>query len=384
MKTMDDYDFLGKRVLLRVDINSPVVDGKIQDNPRIVAHAMTIKELAEKGAKVIVIAHQGRPGDKDFTNLKQHAKLLENHTGMLVRFVSDITGVANAAESMKKGEIMLLDNVRKMEDEFSEEPENTLLVKTLFRMADVYVNDAFSASHRPHASIVGFKNLLPCIAGRVMEVELSALKNIEESIPPVVLVLGGAKPENSIKLMESRLNYDIALTCGIVGELFLIAKGHDLGKTRTFLTEKGFDKFLVSIKKLETENKKIITPLDVAYDDNGRKEASVLKMPHDKILYDIGSETIGEYRSAIKHAGTVIMNGWAGMAEDKKFRKGTQELLKAVAESEAYSLVCGGHTTEFIEELKIPKSSFSHISIAGGAMLAALAGEKLPGVEALG
>ncbi len=382
MKTMDDYEFSGKRVLLRIDINSPVVNGKIQDNPRIKEHSETIKELSNKEARVIILAHQGRPGDKDFTGLEQHSKLLEKYVGKKIFFVDDIIGkkAKDTIDRMKNGDIVLLDNVRSLADE--KEPEDSSLVKNLLNYGDIFINDAFSVSHRKHASVVGFKKLLPSFAGRLMEKELKALKELEEAIPPVVIVLGGAKPENSIKLMEGKLKYDIILTGGIIGQLFLISKGHNLGTTRDFLTKNGYDKFLIKMKKIESENKKIITPLDVAYDDNGRKEAIVLKLPSKGIISDIGKETMEEYSSAIKYAGTVIMNGWMGIAEDEKFSKGTEKILRAIAESNAYSLVCGGHTTEFIDDKKIPRT-FSHISLAGGAMLTALSGEKLPGVDAL-
>ncbi len=383
MKTLSDYNFSGKRVLLRIDINSPVSDGIVHDNPRIAEHARTIQELAGQNARVILLAHQGRPGDKDFCGLEQHAKLLEKHTGMKIIFEKDVTGekAQEAIRKLRDGETLLLDNIRFSEEEFSETPEETDLVKTMSMLADVYVNDAFSASHRPHASVIGFRSM-PSFAGRAMESELNALKSVCKPSKPLVMVLGGAKPEDSIKIMSGK-KADLILTGGVIGQLLLIAKGIDMGETRPFLARSGFDRFLVEMKRLEVENKNIAAPLDAAYDENGRREISVLRLPVSKVLYDIGQQTIEEYKTAIRNAGTIILNGTMGMAENAKFRKGTEEIVKAVAESEAYSLVCGGHTTEFISKMGLEKK-FSYVSLAGGAMLAALAGEKLPGVEALG
>jgi phosphoglycerate kinase len=382
--TMDDFNFSGKRILLRVDINSPVVNGVVQDSQRIRSHAETIKELMSKGARLIILAHQGRLGDKDYTNLEQHAKLLSKHVGKEVKFVADVYG-KKAIEQIRKlrnGEALLLDNVRSVKVEKEklkpEEFAKTDYIKALSSEADVFVNDAFSVSHRSQASVVGFTEL-PAIAGRVMVKELNTLKGIEKSEKPFTLIFGGAKPEDRFKLIK-KCGFDFVLTGGIIADLFLIANGKKLGKSDE-LIDKNYKDFLPAAKQLLSE--KIKMPTDFAVDDNGRREISIKELPIDKDLEDIGSRTIEEYKKIISRSKTILVGGTMGVVEKNSMQKGTVEILKAVADSDAFSILGGGHAEESLEKFGIPANKFSYISLAGGALVAYLAGEKLPGVEIL-
>ncbi|MGC8812025.1 MAG: phosphoglycerate kinase [Candidatus Aenigmatarchaeota archaeon] len=397
--TLDEAKVANKTVLLRVDINVPYDEQKkqIQDSERIREHAKTIKELAEKNAKVIVLAHQGRKGDPDFIHLDQHAILLSKYTGKEVQFVDDIIGekAIKKIKALKPGEILLLDNVRFLDEETEEksskEHAKSRIVKTLSKFADIFVNDAFSASHRSHASIVGFTEVLPSYAGRVMEKEL---KSEERALDPLginIFVLGGAKPDDCLNIIEYMFknkpgSIEKVLTCGTVGEIFLAAKGYDLGKeTKEFFAKKGFDKLICQAKKLiERYELEIELPVDVAFEENGkRKEIPVKDLPVEKILQDIGSETAKKYGEIIKSARTVVVKGPAGVYEKQGFELGTKLILEAIANSKAFSLIGGGDTLVAMEKLGLDKSKFSYISLGGGALITSLSGKEMPGVEAL-
>jgi phosphoglycerate kinase len=397
--TLDEAKVANKTVLLRVDINVPydVEKKQIQDSERIREHAKTIKELAEKGAKVVILAHQGRKGDPDFIHLDQHAKLLSKYVGKEVQFVDDIIGekAIKKIKALKPGEILLLDNVRFLDEETEEKNSKqhakSKLVQKLSKVVDIFVNDAFSASHRSHASIVGFTEVLPSYAGRIMEKEL---KSEERALDPLginVFVLGGAKPDDCLNIMDYMFknrpgSIEKVLTCGTVGEIFLAAKGYDLGKeTKEFFVKKGFDKLIEQAKSLlEKYELEIELPVDVAFEENGmRKEISVKDLPVEKLLQDIGSETAKKYSEIIKSARTVVVKGPAGVYEKQGFELGTKLILEAIANSKAFSLIGGGDTLVAIEKLGIDKNKFSYISLGGGALITALSGKEMPGVEAL-
>lgn len=395
--TLDDIDVKGKTVLIRVDINSPFDSStkKISDNERVREHSKTIKELSDKKAKVVILAHQGRRGNPDFTHLDQHVKLLERHVGKKIQFIDDIVG-AKAIEKIKAlrvGEVLLLDNVRFLEDEAEEkspkEHSNSQLVKNLAPLADVFVNDAFSVVHRSHASVVGFTKGLPSYAGRVMEKEIMASEQALKPKHPTVYIFGGAKPDDCLGIMRFMLQnktLDTTLTCGVIGELFLLAKGHDLGKaTMEFLEKKDFTKLAEESRTLLRQYKdKIRIPLDVAIDENGkRKELPVESLPANSQLMDVGSKTVKNYGEIIKKAKTIVVKGPAGVYETPGFEIGTRMILEEIEKTKAFSLVCGGDTTVAMEKLGIGKEKFSYVSIAGGALITYLSGNPLPGIEAL-
>jgi len=395
-KTMDDYNFEGKTAILRVDINLHYDPEKKQlhVSDRLIEAAKTIKELCDKKAKVIILAHQGRKGDPDFISLRQHAELLSKYVGKKVEFVDSIIDekAISKIKSLKYGDALLLENVRFLEDEdvekSPEEHKNSSLVKALEPLADVFVNDAFSASHRSHSSIVGFVNL-PKVAGRLMERELKSLEKITNPKRPNVYILGGAKPDDCIKIMNYGLEkgiIDKVLACGVLGELFLIAQGFELGEeTESFLKKEKFYDFAEGLEEtFKKYNDRIFVPLDVAIKNGGkRKEVDVVDLPADGMIKDIGKQTISMFKEIIKEAGTIVVKGPAGVYEEKGFEKGTKEILKAVASSNAFTLIGGGDTSTALDELKLDKAKYSYISLAGGALINYLSGKKLPGVEIL-
>jgi phosphoglycerate kinase len=396
--TIDNVDVRGKTVLVRVDFNSPVdpETKKLLDDTRIKAHGeTTLKELSEKGAKVVVLAHQGRPGDPDFIPLKQHAERLSEFLGKPVKYVDDLYGeeAKKAIKDLKDGEVLVLKNTRTYPEERKSKPPEehakSEFIKELAPLADLFVNDAFSAAHRSHASVVGFTAVLPSVAGRIMERELKALTRVLESPEkPSVFILGGAKADDSLKISQYVLENGIAdyvLTGGITGHLFMVAKGVDLGKPNMELLEKQEVLGLVpGIKDLMARYPdKIKVPVDVAVEVDGkRKEIPVGDLPTDHPILDIGSETIKEYSQIIKSAKSIVVSGPPGVYEREEFRKGTQGILEAVASSEAFSLVGGGHTVAAVQELGL-SDKMSYISTAGGALIEFLMGSKLPAVAAL-
>lgn len=396
--TLDDVKVEGKTVLVRVDFNSPVdpETKKLLDDTRIRAHGeTTLKELSEKGAKVVVLAHQGRPGDPDFIPLKQHAERLEELLGKPVKYVDDLYGekAKQAIRELENGEILVLENTRTYPEERKsktpEEHAESDFIKALAPLADLFVNDAFSAAHRSHASVVGFTAILPSVAGRIMERELKALSRVLESPEkPCVFILGGAKADDSLKISQYVLKNNIAdyiLTGGITGHLFLVATGVDLGKPNMKLLEKQEVLGLVpGIKELMAEHPgKIKVPIDVAVEVEGkREELSVKDLPTDHPIFDIGTETIKEYSRIIKEAKSIVISGPPGVYEKEEFIKGTRGIFEAVAESKAFSLVGGGHTVAAVHELGL-SNRMSYISTAGGALIEFLMGSKLPAVVAL-
>lgn len=395
MLTLDTYDLKGKRVFCRVDLNSPIDEnGKILPSERLRAHAKTITELSEKGARVILLAHQGKKGDPDFTSLAPHALLLEKETGKKIQFVQDVCGgkAKAAIEKLKDGDILLLENVRYMDDETSykteEDYRKSALVSNLLPYCDFFVLDSLSVSHRPHASVIGFSSK-PVIAGRVMERELNALKMVKAPKKPVVFILGGAKPEDSIGIMGHWLSegkMDKALACGVLGTLFLAAKGYDLGSsTMDYLKDSKAIGSLPKAKELlKNYGDKIEIPVDIAFGlDGKRKEISVEQLPAPSSIMDIGKKTAENYSFLILKAGTVIINGPAGVYEKEQFSYGTKTILKAIEKSSAFSLAGGGHTISAIEKFGIDKSKISYISLAGKALIEYLSGEELPGIAIL-
>ncbi len=396
--TLDDFNFKNKVALVRVDFNSSVdpKTKKILDDTRIRAHGeTTIKDLVQKGAKVVVLAHQGRPGDPDFISMEQHAEILGKILAKSVKYVDDLYGekAQNAIKALKSGEILVLQNVRTYPDEQKkgspEDHAKSEFVKKLAPAADVFVSDAFAAAHRAHISIVGFTGVLPSVAGRIMEREVKALTKVLESPEkPCIYVLGGAKADDALKISQYVLKNKIAdsvLAGGVVGHLFLVAKGVNLGKPNmNFLEKKELMQFVPGIQHLMNEYPtKIETPLDVAAEVQGkRKEMSVNELPTDKVVFDIGSKTIERYTDVIKKAKSIVISGPMGVYENKEFLKGTKQVFETIASSKAFSLAGGGHTIAAIEELGLSKE-ISYISTAGGALIEFLMGEKLAGVAAL-
>ncbi|KYH38607.1 MAG: phosphoglycerate kinase [Candidatus Hecatellales archaeon B24] len=395
--TLEDVNVSGRTVLVRVDINSPIDPdtGKVQSDTRIRLHAKTLKELADHKAKVVVLAHQGRKGDPDFVPLKSHAETLEKVLGRPVKYVDDVAGekAVKAVKELKPGEILLLENVRFHPDETvnrsSEEHAQSQLVKSLAALADLFVLDGFSVAHRSHASVVGFTHLLPSVAGRVMEAELSVMDKITKEVKkPFLCLLGGSKVEKGSEFVEFLLskNVDLILTGGLAGNLLLYARGVNLGEANLEVLKR--KRLLEHAERmgevLERNPGKVKVPVDVAVkaDDGRRVELKVSELPSEHLICDIGSETISLYVEAVRKAETIFVTGPMGIYEEEAFSKGTFEVFKAIADSNAFSVASGGHTVSALRQFDLA-GKFTYTSIAGGAFLEHMMGKRLPGVEGL-
>jgi phosphoglycerate kinase len=396
--TLDDVKVKDKVVLVRVDFNSEIdpTTKKVTSDVRIRAHAeSTLKELAEKGAKTVVLAHQGRKGDPDFTPLKQHAEILAKILKCPVQYVNDVFGdkAKKAIKALKGGEILVLENVRSWDGETKsgtpEQHAKTELVQNLAPLADLFVNDAFAAAHRGHVSMVGFTAVLPSAAGRIMERELKSLaRALEKPEKPCVYVMGGAKADDSLEISKYVLSNGIAdyvVVGGVTSQLFLAAKGVDLGKKNMdFLAKKELMGLVPGIQALIKQYPgKVLTPEDVALDVNDkRKEIPISKLPTDYSIFDIGAKTVENCAKIISKAKSIVVSGPMGVYENKEFNYGTKKVFEAIANSKAFSLAGGGNTIAAIQEYGLSKK-ISYISTAGGALIEFLMGKKLPGVVAL-
>ncbi|MGB9719630.1 MAG: phosphoglycerate kinase [Candidatus Anstonellales archaeon] len=388
MKSVYDVNLRGKVVLKRIDLNSPVSEGKVLPNPRIREHAKSVKELSEMGAKVVLLSHQGSPGEDDFLSLEQHALLLAEEVGKPVKFVPDVCGekAKGAIRGMKDGEIVLLENVRFVEDETKEEGVNEAkIVKELSPLADYFILDALSVSHRKHASVVGFGEKLPVLAGRTLVKEVEALNKVSGG-KDVVFIMGGSKVKDSLRIMKKQMNgKNRFLLGGVIATLFLHAEGNDIGASMSYLITSDLLKHVDEVKEIMAKHRKeIMLPVDVGVKDESgkRKNVKVGEKINGEIL-DIGPETAKKYAMVIKKAKNIAMNGPMGVYEIPEFSYGTKEVLKAITESKAFSLIGGGHTTNALEALGIDDKKIGYISLSGKAFLKYLGGEELVGVEML-
>ncbi len=398
LPTLDSSKLANKRVLMRVDINSPIEpsSGTILDDTRIRSHIETIEELS--GSKLVLIAHQSRPGLEDFTTLEAHSQRLSELLGREVRYVDDVFGRAAREEifRLRNGDVLMLENVRFCSEEVAEEvkskpPEvqaKTNLVRKLSSYVEVYVNDAFAVAHRSQPSVVAFPKVLPSYAGRLLEREVENLtKVINSKARPKVFSFGGAKAKDSIKVMEKLLSRgiaDVVLTSGMVANIFLVAQGKDIGDVNLrAIRDKGLEPLIERAKKLlEKYGERIQVPTDLAFKrDGSRAEANVDELPNQMIM-DIGIDTIAKYSSIIENAAVVAANGPAGVFEIEEFALGSEGLLKAMSRCRGFTVIGGGHLAAIAAKQGLRKK-ISFISTGGKAMLLFLAGEKLPGIEAL-
>jgi phosphoglycerate kinase len=390
-RTLDDLDADGRALGVRVDINSPLGSSGLADDARLRAHVATLEELCRRGGRVAVLAHQGRPGGEEFSDLSAHAARLDGLLDAPVEYC-DATFTAAARDAvadLDPGTVLLLENTRFYAEEYmSFEPEAaaaTYLVARLAPALDAYVNDAFAAAHRKQPSIVGFPTALPAYAGRVMERELDVLGNIGESPEPRVYVLGGAKVDDSIDVARSVLERGLAeavLTAGIVGNAFLLADGISLGAASAgVVNERSHDAVKAAGDLLDDFSHRLYVPRDVAVERGGdRVEVELGDLPAAEPAMDIGARTLAAYADILEDAGTAILNGPPGVFEDERFEVGTRELYQAATRAET-SIVGGGDTAAAMRALDV--EGFDHVSTGGGAALRMLSGESLPGVEAL-
>lgn len=394
--SMDAIEFKGSRVIVRVDINAPVEDGKVAGTSRLDAAARSIEALVDRGAGVVVLGHQGRPGRDDFTSLEQHAGLISQQIAPEVRFVPhvDDADALSAVESVEPGEVLLLENVRKADGEIEnlrpEEHAERAWVRRLAGGADAFVLDGFSVSHRSHASIVGFPLLLPGCAGPLMQRELDALERVEEPDREDrrVLILGGTKVDDALDVIEHHLESqlaDLVLTGGIVGEAFLHGRGTDLGDATIAVMDKhgAFDRMDQVEDLMDRFDERIATPVDLAYGDDGRLDLALDDLPVETPILDIGPETAETYAQEVHDADAVVFNGPLGAYERDGFATGTERVLNAMATADAFTLLGGGHTVTAMERAGWRRDDFSHVSLAGGALVTYLTGGRLPGLQGL-
>jgi len=391
--TLDELAVDGRRVAVRVDVNSPLDGDGLADDARLQAHVDTLDELADRGGRVAVLAHQGRPGGDDFASLAAHADRLDALLDAPVSHVDALFGSAarEAVAAVAPGEVLVLENTRFYSEEYMTwapaEAAETVFVEALAPAFDAYVNDAFAAAHRSQPSIVGFPERLPAYAGRVMARELSVLGDVGSTARPRAFVLGGAKVSDSLDVAERVLESGLAdevLTAGLVGNVFLLADGVDLGDaTSSVVEDRGYaDQVDRAANLLDAYGGAIRLPADVAVERDGRREELGIVVPPEEgeAAMDVGSRTVERYRASIAEAGTVVLNGPAGVVEDDLFRAGTVGIYGAAADAD-YSIVGGGDTAGALRRLGL--EGFDHVSTGGGACLRLLTGQELPGVEAL-
>ncbi|HMK83142.1 MAG TPA: phosphoglycerate kinase [Candidatus Bathyarchaeia archaeon] len=391
--TLNDFELKDERILLRLDINSPLDPNtkQILDDSRIVAARPTLDALTE--AKVVVLSHQSRPGKDDFTSLQQHAELLQKACSQRVKFVDDVMGPAarTAIQEVKRGEVLVLDNVRLCAEENLEEKAEKLaktnLVSRLAPLFNLYVNDAFATSHRSQASLVGFPRVLPSAAGKLMEKELSALnKLLKQPEQPSTYVLGGAKIEDKVPVIENILatgKADNVLVGGNVGKVFLKALGQKFNNTEEEKLSQATSQVQKATEILRKFTKRIILPIDFGVLANGKRtNVDAKKLARTGEALDIGVETVEKFAAIINKSRTVVASGPLGVFEQEGFETGTKVLLETMGNADAFTVIGGGHLAGYAGILGID-NRFSHVSTAGGAMLALLAGEELPAITAL-
>ena len=398
MRKISDYEVKGKTILVRADLNCPVEDGKITSHIRIDAHARTIKNLSDRGAKVVVLSHQGRKGREDFISLEQHARILHHVLGRQVHYVDDVVGknATDAVLKLQEGEILMLDNVRNLHCETNHPHGMGEITHHLSPLSDYFVLDALSVAHRRHSSVVGFCNKIPCFAGEVLAEELEAVEKVRNGTD-VTFVFGGSKVSDSFKVMDQWLSDGRAkevLVGGALSVLLLHASGHDVANSKEYLSNSSLESKVPDAKRmLDKFDGKIVLPVDVGVsvkkerqDSEGmrleRKEAEVGAISGGQV-WDIGEKTIERYVQVINNSHYIVMNGPVGVYEVDDFSKGTKALLEAIARCDAFSLLGGGHTLAALERFSIDKKHFGYVSLSGKALIAYLCGDELPGLKAI-
>jgi phosphoglycerate kinase len=390
-RTLDDVDVKGKRVLLRVDLNVPMENGRVTDTTRIERVSPTIAEISGKGGKVILLAHLGRPKGRDpKESLKPVADALSQVMGKPVRFAEDcVGGVAQkAVAAMKDGDILCLENTRFHKEEEKNDPA---FVDELAKLGDIWVNDAFSAAHRAHASTEGLGHKLPAYAGRTMQAELDALgKALESPTKPVIAIIGGAKVSTKIDLLQNLVSkVDALVIGGGMANTFLHAQGVGIGKS---LAEKELAATALRIiEKADAANCAIILPVDavVAYHFSANAPSHAYGLdaiPVEGMILDVGPQSIARIHAAIDDAATLVWNGPLGAFEMTPFDHGTVAAARHAAErTKARKLVSvagGGDTVAALNQAGVA-GDFTYVSTAGGAFLEWMEGKPLPGVQVL-
>jgi len=384
-KTVKDINVTGKRVLVRVDFNVPLAEGKVADDTRLRAALPTIQYLLDQGAKVILMSHLGRPKGKVVEELRMDpvAERLSELLGRPVRKLDDCVGdaVKAAVAEMRPGDVILLENTRFHPEERKNDPQ---FAKKLAELADVFVNDAFGTAHRAHASTVGVAQYLPAVAGLLMEKELNFLgKALESPEHPFVALLGGAKISDKIGVIENLLTrVDALLIGGGMANTFLKAQGYEVGQSLVEDESLGVAKEL-----LERAGEKLALPVDAVVADRfaadaASKAVSVDEVPPDWRILDIGPRTVELFKEKLAEARTVVWNGPLGVFEFPKFAAGTEAIARFLADLEATTIIGGGDVVAAVRRAGVA-DRITHVSTGGGAALEFLEGKELPGVAAL-
>ena len=384
-KTVKDINVTGKRVLVRVDFNVPLAEGKVADDTRLRAALPTIQYLLDQGAKVILMSHLGRPKGKVVEELRMDpvAERLSELLGRPVRKLDDCVGdaVKAAVAEMRPGDVILLENTRFHPEERKNDPD---FAKKLAELADVFVNDAFGTAHRAHASTVGVAQYLPAVAGLLMEKELNFLgKALESPERPFVALLGGAKISDKIGVIKNLLTrVDALLIGGGMANTFLKAQGYEVGQSLVEDESLGVAKEL-----LERAGEKLALPVDAVVADRfaadaASKAVSVDEVPPDWRILDIGPRTVELFKEKLAEARTVVWNGPLGVFEFPKFAAGTEAIARFLADLEATTIIGGGDVVAAVRRAGVA-DRITHVSTGGGAALEFLEGKELPGVAAL-
>jgi phosphoglycerate kinase len=403
--SLDDVEVRGRTVLLRPDINSPIdrETGKIANENRLDKSLPTIADLSAAGARLVIIAHQGDTLDyHNLVSMGEHAEKLTAKLNRPVKFIDDVAGPAARAAiaELQDGEILLLDNIRILTEEVStfessvkltpHEMTKTYLVRNLAPLVDLYVNDAFAAAHRNAPSLVGFQELLPSAGGRLLVDEVNTLSSVAENpARPCLFVLGGLKISDAFAMMAKVLRdgtADTIITSGVTANVMLWAKGVDIGEpSKKFITDRSLDGFLPQAAEWQSEfgeRIKVPTDLAIAADDGSRVEIQVADLPTDRLLIDIGSETIARYRGLIQDAATIFVNGPAGVYESVAGAAGTRALWEAVAGASGKSVIGGGDTVASAARF-VDLKDIGFVSTGGGALVRFISGQSLPMLEAM-
>jgi len=391
-RTLDDAEVSGKRVLLRVDLNVPTENGRVTDTTRIERVAATIEEIAGKGGKVILLAHFGRPkgGPDEANSLRPVAAAVADIIKRPVAFATDSIGktAADAIAKMKNGDVLLLENTRFYKGEEKNDPAH---VAELAKLGDLYVNDAFSAAHRAHATTEGLAHKLPAYAGRAMQKELEALAlALGDPARPVAAIVGGAKVSTKLDLLGNLVNkVDILIISGGMANTFLFAEGKHVGKS---LCEKDLAETARSIvAAAEKANCRILLPVDatVAKELKAHTPAHVVGIDHvaeDEMILDIGPKSVVGVEEVLGQIKTLVWNGPFGAFETPPFDAATMAIAKTAAlltkNGKLKSVAGGGDTVAALNEANVA-DDFTYVSAAGGAFLEWMEGKALPGVEAL-
>ena len=398
--TLDDVDLQGRTVLFRVDVNSPIEpsSGELLDDGRLRAIVPTLLRI--QSSRVVLLAHQSRPGKADFTSMRKHCDRLSEIIGRPIDFIPDVCGdeALKKIAGMSDGDIIFLDNVRALEEEYgvkydsNEETELTEIVTSLADVSDVYVTDAFAAAHRRSPTLTGFTHQMPCIAGTLMEREISSLRVALRNPPkPYLAILGGAKCDDSVSVAEnliSKGSVDKIAFVGVTGNLMLWVSGQDIGdRNKDFIRatlKEDFKEAWDTAKKIHSEHPDMMfLPVDIAVDSDGeRLQMTLQELPTENPIYDVGIETLKSLRPLVQEAGCVLWNGPASYFELPEFAFGTIEILNMCTETEAMTIIGGGHTSALVNSRGV-SDQVTHNSTGGGSTMSFLSGDSMPVIASL-